>query len=615
MSSLNIQSTLNDNNFSWKYLCYNTDKISKETDILINRSKLVREIILKSDPHSQEDCTKILGILADDTFEFNNFHSLSKLLRFVSPNKDSRDSWLHTDRVLDSYIEKFNADEEIFKKIKDIPNKYLDNTDKLFIGKIMKCFSRYGLINGYNKNKVSSVQRLYGEIIILENKIIKNIHSNQFVLNDLSNLIRIRDQYSKLLQCENYANLISEIDIINLQKTLKNIISSSHEACYNELHQICTSIKSNRVSIIDIMQYVNKVNNKHTVTVKTAVNYMFDIIGSKFNLEFIKMENAKAWHDDVIVYIVKFKNEVYGYIYVDLYNRSGKLPNVLSIILNEAVIYPYNSGILKTPVTALISNFNHRITYFDIISMFKEMGQIIYAIFHRSKYEATIESNLKSVIPHIFECIARDVDNIKILFDKNYNDVYNAITVDRAFKLKYKCINTLYDYLLHGSYTELNDKMLYNKYCAIAKSVLNKSYDQFIIPSHLPLDVVVQLIYNGGMIYSDVTNNIMAFNLYNLLKEKNNYDQFTDIILRESAAPFKSTIASFINTSHENKTKNQVFIDNDKENEYNESLSDDEQSCNDSLANDVLCKYISDNTNYFTETDINCKNKLKISKR
>ena len=637
----NYNNLIHDSNFSWKNLCNDKTKISQETNILIDRSKIARNLILKLDSNNKDNCVKIIGILADDTVEFNSFHSLSKLLRLVSPDKEIRNLWEHIDKLLTSYIEKFNTDIELFNKLSDISHNYLDDFDKLFLNKVMKCFAKYGLTKGTTTNKVKSIQKVHDEINILENIIIKNIHCGQFKTIDLLNLVHTRNKYAKLLKYDNYSSFRSNIDIVNIQKTLKNLISSSHQTCFDELQTICSELKCNKISSADIIQYTSKLNAKYKINTQNAINYIFNIINEIFGLEFTKIL-ISTWNDDVEVYIVKHNNEVYGYIYLDMFARPGKIENVLSIILNEAVVYPHNSAVLKIPVIALICNFNTNITYIDIINIFREMGQIIHILFHRSKYEIVMEPDMKSVLCYLFECIARDLSNIKKLFENNYMNVYAAITTDRAFKLKYKCINTLYDYLLHGSDIELNSKLLTDKYNAIVKSILNKSFDQYN-SLQIPTDVIIQLIFNGGILYSDITNSVMAFNLYDILKEKNIFNDFITQVLSESAVPFKIAITTFINSRTniiDNFDKTKVFVkptqvNNAKQYEintyksqknnchHNHSLSDNEfdndnDSDNDDNNNDSLTdnqRYISDNTNYFTETDVNNNNNKKINKR
>jgi hypothetical protein len=606
-------------NFSWMDLCYDSKKITQETDLLINRSKEARALILKLDSKSPEGAKKIISILADDTFEFNSFHSLAKLLKLVSPNKEIRLLWDRTYKLLDDCMEKFNIDKELFDKLSNICHDKLHNNDIFFHGKILQCFNKYGLSSSMNSSKTKAIQKLLTEINVVEEKIIgtlqMNSYSDQPMNNSLSNLVKMRNQYARLLKLDSYTNFKSNIDIVNLKKTLKDLIANSHKTCYDELKTICTDLKCNKISIQDIMSYMNKLNNKNKIKLEEALNFIFNVISEKFNLKFVKLENAKTvWSKTVTIYDIKYKKEIYGHLYVDLIARPGKIPHlILPIILNEAVVYPHNSGILRIPVMTLVGNLGDLITYLDVINIFKEMGQIVYTIFHRSNYGSSIEPNMKSFMSYFFECIAYDITLIKQLFGNNHKHIYGSLVADRAFKLKYRCINALFDYLLHGSGIQLDDdKLLLAKYNEITKSVLNKSYDQYVMPKNIPVDIIVQLIYNGGIIYSDITNSVMAYNLYNELKDKKLFDEFINKVLCCDLGPLGISVTSFMNNilskkydkQTSNNNINRISLSEDDNSIRLTSTNGVRQTRNDDCDDD---KYISDNTNYFTETDIKQK--------
>ena len=606
---------MNNNNFSWKYLCSDANKILKEVDILIARSTLARNTILKLSTDNKGNCIKIIGILADDTFEFNSFHSLSKLLKLVAPTKKIRDVWSDVDKALVMQSEKFNNDQELYKHLTGIiSDKNLDESvDKLFFNKIMKCFSKYDLAKG--------TSNIRNDISTLENKIIKNIHNGEFQQNDLCNLVKMRNKYSKSLKFDSYTSLKSNINSAdlqaysaNLQNTLKSLTSNAHQTCVDELKMICTNLKQDKVSINDIVRYKNNLINNYKIPLRVAMTFVFNIISEKFGLEFTKLDNISTWSDDVPVYVAKYSGQVFGYIYVDLLTRQGKLSSVLSIVLNDAVIYPYNSGSLRIPVSALVGNLQDKVTYFDIINIFREMGPLVHTLYHRSKYEIIIEPDMKLLMSCLFEHIAEDIDTIKklaLLTKVSPEDVHNIIILDRAFRLKHKCINTLFDYYLHGRQFEgrqfegrqlegrqfegrqlegrqfegrqlegrqlegrqlegrqfegtninsLHELDLTNRYNTITKSILNKSADQYNFPTQLPYDIVIQLIYNGGLMYTDITNSIVSFNLYTLLKEKNLFPDFVNEVLREPDLSFNTAITSFINS----KSNKSICSDKDK---------------------------------------------------
>jgi hypothetical protein len=581
------------NNFSWNYLCSDADKIIKELNILMDRSKAARNEIIKLNTNTKENCMKILGILADDTFEFNTFHSLSKLLRWVAPTKKIRDVWKSVDESLVKYNDKLNSDMTLFKHLITISNEHLDNVDRMFFDKVIKCFSKHGLVIN-NKGNYEEKVKLCTQINALENKIVVDVEHGKFSQSDLYDLVCLRNKYSKLVdrnECNSYATLKSNIDVTNLQCTLKSLLANSHQTCFDELKMACMQMKQDKVSINDIVKYKYNLFDSIKIPLKTAILFVFKIIGEKFNIEFSELDDVSAWHAGVRLFAVKYHNQSKpkpcGYIYVDLLERQGKCHSAVSIILNNAVIYPYNSGTLRIPVTALIGNFQQKVTYCDIVNIFREMSSIVHTIFHQSKYEIMVEPNMKSIMEYLFEYIGQDIDTIKKLQTLNIGDaeyIHSIITADKAFKLKYKCTNTLFDYMLHGPNNDSREIDLTQKYNTIFKGILNKSKEQFILPSQLPNDVVIQLVYDGGLLYTDVTNNIVSFNIYTLLKERNLFHEFVDSVLKVYSIPFSTLITSFINSNSKSKS------------------SSKSKSKDIGTGTKKIRKVdISDNTNYFTE--------------
>lgn len=609
---------------NWDDLCFNKKKINDEIDILIQRSKTAREFILKINITSPDNVRKIIGALADDTYEFNSFHSLCKLLKMVSPNKDIRNLWDKTDRLLNSHVEKFNTDKELFTKLLHISN-YIskdlewDNNDKLFIDKILKGFAKYGFSPSHTPQQTKAIIEVLREINSLEEKI---LHSpNQ--MNKIHSLIILRNKYVKLLGYDTYMGFRSELDMVSLKTTLHKIITENiDQRCWYELQTICNSLHKEKISIDDVIHYREKLNSKYTINLSTALDSILNIISTIFHIEFNKQKKStvKTWecivnnNPKVIVYSITYKKETYGYLYVDLVKdkKLEKLSNPLSINLHESVHYPNGASLLKLPVMVLLANLDpDSITYLDIINIFKEMGQIVHTLFHRSKYEnINVDFHMRSFMGYLFEHIAFDLDSIKKIFPNNSKEIHAGIIGDKAFKLKQQCISTLFDCVVHGPKKLDNWQSLIAEYEHIYKAIMNKSLDQCILPfgnNSIPPNIIVNLIFNGGIIYSEITNSIMAYNLYVLLKETKGFEQFVNKVLRESLIPFDVAIRSFITErilidehQHENKNlnlndnKNTLYLSDEENNGYNKNNS---FVSNKNKNN----RYISENTNYFTE--------------
>ena len=523
--------------FGWRSLASNIEKVKTETNILIESSRRVRgQILHESDP------VKVINLLADDTQEFNSFHAVCRLLKLVSPERRVREAWERTDKVLCSYVSRFNTDGDLYDKLSRIAGGVgvgLDNRSRRFLDHILKCFNRHGL--GRPSGATREVQKLWTRIQSLETRLIVSRD-----VEDLLKLIRLRGQYAKMLQYSTYVQLRSDTDITTLKSRLKDLISRSHETCHEELRAISKACGQKRVGVAEISAHMDKLNDRHRIDLTTAMDHILGLLSERFNLEFARQTNVVAWAEGVNIYTVRHRGELYGYMYLDLGARPGKLSHVLSIILSEAVVYPNASGILKLPVTALVGNFAPDISYRNIIDIFREMGNIVHTIFHRARYGSLCEPEMKSFMPYLMECFAYDLETITRFFGKRMaTQIHEAITADRAFRLKYRCINTLYDYLLHGSVVPLTDgESLLAKYREITRSILSKSYDLYLSPSTIPEDVLFQLIYNGGTVHSDIANGIMAYNLYDRWKADG--VGFITGVLRETELPFRDSVQRFL---------------------------------------------------------------------
>ena len=107
-------------------------------------------------------------------------------------------------------------------------------------------------------------------------------------------------------------------------------------------------------------------------------------------------------------------------------------------------------------------------------------------------------------------------------------------------------------------------------------------------------------------------NSIIAYNLYRALKQKNSFIDFAEKVLGNTNSLFKTALTSFMNNLNNNNISHNLI----NKSMYDVSLSDnddadpdpdDENENNEhgSLTDDQIHKGISDNTNYFTETEIN----------
>ncbi|AYV83527.1 MAG: peptidase [Hyperionvirus sp.] len=532
---------------NWDDLCFNKKRINDEFDILIQRSKSARELMLKINVNCDDNVRRIIGLLADDTYEFNSFHSLCKLLKMVSPSGVCG-VWGRNDRLLKEHVEMFNGDRELFNKLSRVGNymamggsKEWDAGDKLFVEKVLKGFGKYG------SGELKAIQH---EMNLVEEKVLGSggvgIHA----------LVGLRGKFVKLLGFETFMEFRSEVDMSYIKNTLHKIMAGGDidQRCFDELKVMCRELGKERVGGDDIVRFRERVNGKYGMNLVGAWNGVVRIISAIWKLEFVRQESVKGWGAGVSVYEIKYGKgrETYGYLYVDLVRdkKGGKLDQTLSINLQECVEYPSGSGLLKMPVMVLLGSLDRdRVTYLEVIGLFREMGGIVHTLFHRAKYEnINVRLEMRSFMGYLMEHLAGDLESIKQFFPKRAVEIHAGIMCDRAFKLKQQCIATLFDCVVHGSGKVFeNGGALLGEYERIYKAIMNVSVNQCVmVGDKLPSNIVLGLIFNGGIVYSEITNSILAYNLYILLKEMKGFDQFANKVLRESLMPFDLAIKDFM---------------------------------------------------------------------
>ena len=402
-------------NTNWGDLCHDTNKISQELNILISRSKTKRDIILKLNPKT--DACKIIELLADDNHEFNSFLALCKLLKLVCSKNDARMAWEKNYYILNQHIIQFNTDYALYEKLVSIPHNNLhDLLDKFFLNKIIKGFRKYGIFDNKANERVKKVIPILSKINSLEEKLVSD-----YDIKDLLSLVQTRKEYISLINYDNYILFQSEVDILNLKNTLQKLITPNiHNTCYHEINTICKKINKNKLLLPDITKYRESTINNHKLKLTEAFDIVINFLTKLFNLTFIKQEKIITWSNNVEIYNIKYQNTTYGYLYIDLFKDNRKLPHLVSLILKEAVVYPYSSGVLNIPVMVLLGNHSIYISYLDVINIFKEMGNILHAIFHRSKFQViNLDLNMRSFMSHLFEHIAYDIEVIKLFFPEN----------------------------------------------------------------------------------------------------------------------------------------------------------------------------------------------------
>lgn len=576
------------NDISWNYFCSDPEKILFETSSLLDRQQQRRNIILEYQHLGNDNkILDLIALLADNIAEFNSFHNLCCLMKYVCPSDVMRQSWNKADSVLNTFYEKTKYDQMLYNTIKNIKstsNVKLDPESELFLNKIIEMYEKHGCHK--SNNIMEKIKRIKHKIEVNTSGDINDVN--------LLKLIKCRNEYAKLLNYENYFDMNSDIDIDELKMILKKIMANLNDA-------------TNASTIINLENVFNLDN---------SFNVILCVISNMFQIKFILDDNVNVnmWHKDVKLYKIynindKNNDKIIGYVYVDLKMRKGKCADPTSISLCDACMYPLNSNVIRTPIAVLFGNLKNSINYIDIIKIFKEFGNIVHMVFHRSKFGMiNIEKNMSHFMNMLFEQIIYD-DDIIATFNNNNPLLGEILNKNKTVFLKCKCAMILFDYIIHSSsdsFKSNND--LIAKFKEISNSVFSNSSNQKIYPvnniNNIPKDVINYLIYDGSTIYTHILNDLMAHSVYTLIKKNNSMTNFVKDVMAENISPLKITINKFTT----NCLKNKISVDNNsrKEKPDNNVIDIKENKSKILIKKDKIKKInkineYSAKTNYFTD--------------
>lgn len=577
-------------NFNWQYLYLDKARIIQEVEILIARSKQARQTILSMDINKPNE---LCNILADDTFEFNSFHSMAKLLQLVSPSPEIRILWESIDKILDESIINFNMDHEMFNKLCNIDSNKLSLPDKQFLDKVLDSFKKHK-----SSDLLKQINSLEDELIRLISSDLTNGDHTK-ILTQLTNLMKARRDYALDLGYGSHIETTGEILVDNLKQMLTSLVETSHDKASSEFAVMIKQMKEDNLDSETINNFMKKSASEHLLDITYGINTIFSVLGDLFKLKFELVSpdvSLAKWDPMVKEYAIYYNNQLYGYIYLDLFERQGKIPKALSIVLNEPSIYPSGTTTIKIPAVALIGSYNSSITYFDIIDIFRELAHPIHTILHRAPHEIILEPNMRTFMSHLFNHIAHDRDIIKKFYQTGWERISEIIELDRTYRLKLNCTYTLFDYFYHNTVDDQNIKStnLVSKYNSILAYCFGKSIEYIKLSSNLPIKLIIELIYNGGLMYTEITNSIMSYNLYNTMKSAKRFDVFIDSVLRYSSKSLKPSIIDFIKSSAQLAQVPQNIRQETKMTNKSNKIK--------YISEEV--SEVSDNTNYFTETEM-----------
>ena len=127
---------------------------------------------------------------------------------------------------------------------------------------------------------------------------------------------------------------------------------------------------------------------------------LFSLFSTVFGIVFEKVENAKVWHKDVLLYSVadKQSGDVLGYIYFDMFPREGKYGHEA---MNPTISGRQVNGKYNKPVAVVMANKNPAsngkpslLAHGEVEGMFHEFGHALHSTLTRVPYASLSGSNV-----------------------------------------------------------------------------------------------------------------------------------------------------------------------------------------------------------------------------
>lgn len=404
--------------------------------------------------------------------------------------------------------------------------------------------------------------------IYLEKQYMKRYNE---LLPAITKLVLSRNIYAELLGYDSYYRFCTnktDEDTENLKIMLKDLNEKLDFQLVSTLDYIkkLTNIED-KLSISDIIYGLNKFFPDIKLKPIDIFQIAFVHIQNKFSIKFSESKITPLNKDSNPIDIYDYKGNLRGHLFLDLLKGTKTIKQLTLIKLSSG--YGENLPILYLlgPYTDLEKPI---CTFSDVVIIFRELGHVINNIFTWTPLGIS-ENDLEIInfVPDLMEYMAYDPVVIKSLVkEKNhYKQIMKAREHEILINLKLKCINVLFDSIIHSSpdfiniAKRANDTQLTGVMLDLYKKVFSDVFEKlssqidcnlsFILPS------VIHNIINGqqSLIYGNILSTILAYNAYEFIN-KNNNNKILYELLENKNYSYKKNLIKFISTINEDYYKN-----------------------------------------------------------
>lgn len=633
-----------------------------ETDE-IDIEKIVNSYIFDRD--SNEDLTeitkKIINYCRKIELNLNSENLLSllhiidcfyKALGFAKIISNNQ-KYIICDIEFEKYVSELFTNKKVYKKIKEIKNANPtillekiyknffegknENVQKIYLemnklkGNVIKKLSEPNILenNLYIKEITGSNQKsivISNENLILLQKKTKNANIRKYledilnnktqkILNDFAILLLYRHKYANLLGHDSYFEYIKQKGSVNLIKSLINdLLLKIEQRTKREIERIHRELKKDgydkKVDQCDFLHYSEKFKATYLFKPVDAIKIMFEISEKMFGISFRNANyRQKLWSDKILTCkVMGLAKEELGIVHFDLYKtQTKKINSPLCVKLSG---YPKRICLLTS-----YDDINSKcMTYSDIVLLFKEFGCVLQMITHNKDELIVKNDEFDILMSHVMEYIVWEKDTIKkfcVGLDSNaIEHILFMRYVNFAVTLKSKCVNSLFDHIIHNS-SELIDLIKENTINDVSSGVIIESLYKKIyadiwgthsnifnldINNISPNVILSEISGNESTIYCNILTEILSFAVYTLIKNGNGKD-FIKNVLSQPSSELRNCLDNFIGQLH----KDSYFLYLQEVIGYNEIDTEIHMKTKEKISNTNAI--ITESGNYYDDND------------
>lgn len=420
-----------------------------------------------------------------------------------------------------------------------------------------------------NQNNYNLLLKYVDDTNVRKNIEMKYAERYDHMFDNISKLLILRDKHAKLLTYNSHSDYKACNQMTKTSENIRNflleLVEKLNYRCKRELDTLFTVMKkynnqNNYINSWDLQYYIMKWKCEYGVNenmlreyfeLNHTLNKIFQLYETMFGIQFTKTNKSyETWHQDVqVIKIENNKKELLGYLYLDLYARNGKYSQTRCFCLQPPCVFPNKKGQFLIPTIALIASFsknqvNNKVlmNFYDVISLFHELGHVMHYIFAKNKYilfsGLNVENDFIETPAQVLDLLCWEKEIIKFISshivskqplpDDLINKVVKLKNLELALHYKKHILISLFDQIIHSSNSFIEsceESLKSNKiqelktnfsnlhidlYDTVFNDTRIKSNKEIIVPN----EWIIFLYGSDSQYYSSIWSRVMSSDIY-----------------------------------------------------------------------------------------------------